>query len=636
MKREGARRPLAGRSVAFKVAIIYAFVGGLWILLSDNVVAALAPDLEALLRMQLYKGWFFIAASSVLLYLLIHRQMRPMLRFQERLRESEAKYQRILNSAKDAIVLVDLDEGTIADLNTRAAEILARPIPRLIGKPIKALFPPGEGDAYLALLDDIAGGRSSAEQIELYNEKERKEQPVEVTASAFEIDGRRMMQGTFREIAEPEQAGRRALEEVDELREEARRARFLAETSSILVGTLEYETTLQNITSLAVPALADWCVLDVTQADGSVRRGAGAHRDPKMQETVAGLLAYAPDPQHPQQVLQAIRNEESVLHTDVSEEWMKSLAHDSEEQRLLQELGAVDLLTVPLVTHGRVVGALTLALCEHERRFDTTHVELARAFARHAAYAIDNANRLRNLQASARRDADFLASMADDFRAPLNDLVSYANLLEREIAEGATPAQRQELENLLDSARELLRLSADARAYAAREGEGTVQVELLDLVEVAREAAALVEPAAADRAVRLRLSTPEGPVIAETDPAKLREVLVDLLGRGVQTATEELVLHLAITDGAAVFEVRGAGGETDVDARREGKDSSIVEEAAPQPPGELDLGSTGKLVDLLGASLKSTTEADEGPVFSLRLPLASPPSRTPSDAGRPG
>src|SRR5207248_9081092 len=60
-----------------------------------------------------------------------------------------------------------------------------------------------------------------------------------------------------------------------------RRLAFLAEASSVLAGSLDYKATLTNLARLAVPQLADWCVVHIVEEDGSVRPLAVTHVHPE-------------------------------------------------------------------------------------------------------------------------------------------------------------------------------------------------------------------------------------------------------------------------------------------------------------------------------------------------------------------
>ena len=67
-----------------------------------------------------------------------------------------------------------------------------------------------------------------------------------------------------------------------------RRLAFLAEASQVLALSLDFETTLQGVANLVVPALADWCCVDILEADGSIRRIAAAMGEPVLSEMKNG------------------------------------------------------------------------------------------------------------------------------------------------------------------------------------------------------------------------------------------------------------------------------------------------------------------------------------------------------------
>ena len=90
--------------------------------------------------------------------------------------------------------------------------------------------------------------------------------------------------------------------------------RFLAEASSILAASLDYEDTLPTIAKLAVPFLADACLIDVVEPDGDVRRVAAVHRDAGRADAIEEALRAKPEPTalyHP--VVRALRTGMSDL-----------------------------------------------------------------------------------------------------------------------------------------------------------------------------------------------------------------------------------------------------------------------------------------------------------------------------------
>lgn len=81
-----------------KIAIIYALVGALWILLSGWLLEFLVADPSLITRLTMYKGWAFIAVTAVVLYQLIARNHAKMLRVSETVREQERIYRELFEN----------------------------------------------------------------------------------------------------------------------------------------------------------------------------------------------------------------------------------------------------------------------------------------------------------------------------------------------------------------------------------------------------------------------------------------------------------------------------------------------------------------------------------------------------------
>src|SRR3954454_21843720 len=61
---------------------------------------------------------------------------------------------------------------------------------------------------------------------------------------------------------------------------------FLAQASGVLAGSLDYERTLSEVARLVVPDIADWCAVDIVEADGSLRQITSVHPDPEQEALV--------------------------------------------------------------------------------------------------------------------------------------------------------------------------------------------------------------------------------------------------------------------------------------------------------------------------------------------------------------
>ena len=185
--------------------------------------------------------------------------------------------------------------------------------------------------------------------------------------------------------------------EITDRKRAERRAELLADASALLDTSLEYEATLANAVRIPVPALSDWCLIDVIDADGALRRHAVAHVDASREELARELDArYPADLEARTGRAEVIRSGRPQLLEEVSDALLQSLTDDAEHFRMLRELGWASALLVPLRTRGQTFGVMTLGVEEERRRFDEFDLAIARGVAERAATAIDNARLYRD------------------------------------------------------------------------------------------------------------------------------------------------------------------------------------------------------------------------------------------------
>jgi signal transduction histidine kinase len=230
-------------------------------------------------------------------------------------------------------------------------------------------------------------------------------------------EAERSAASTLANIAAAAVATTRLYEEQTKTSEERR---FLAEASAILASSLDYEATLKNVASLAVPQFADWCAVDVVAEDGTVERLTVAHADPDQVRWATELMHRFPRPgPDAAYVAEVLRAREPALVRDISEERLAEVTR--EIPGLFDVLRPLDLkssMCVPLVTRGRAFGALTFV--SSRRRYGSTDLALAEDIARRAAVAVDNAlllQRREHAQRAAEAAQQRLGVLADASQA---------------------------------------------------------------------------------------------------------------------------------------------------------------------------------------------------------------------------
>jgi PAS domain S-box-containing protein len=182
--------------------------------------------------------------------------------------------------------------------------------------------------------------------------------------------------------------------------------RFLAEAGEALATSLDIEATLATIARLAVPRLADWCVVHLVQEDGSVSQIAVAHADPERVAWARRLQEQYPvDPDIDQGVVRVARTGLPEIIPEVTDEMLVAAARDPEHLALLRLVGFTSVLFVPMIARERSVGVITFVTAESRYRYGERDLELTQELARRAALAIDNA-RLYDAERAARLQAE--------------------------------------------------------------------------------------------------------------------------------------------------------------------------------------------------------------------------------------
>jgi PAS domain S-box-containing protein len=137
--------------------------------------------------------------------------------------------------------------------------------------------------------------------------------------------------------------------------------------------------------------------------------------------------------------------------------------------------------------------------------------------------------------AADRAKSDFLAMMSHGLRTPLTGIVGYTDLLDAEIVGPVNQRQRQSLQRIRECSAHLLELIDDVLSFAKAESQAPdVQPERVDVAGIARAAAAVIEPVIARKGIRLEVRTPDSPLVVETDPRKLRQILLNLLSNAAK------------------------------------------------------------------------------------------------------
>ena len=233
--------------------------------------------------------------------------------------------------------------------------------------------------------------------------------------------------------------------------------------------------------------------------------------------------------------------------------------------------------------------------------------------------------------------ASFLATMSHELRTPLNAMIGYTDLLQMGVPEPIPDGAREQVRRVGLSARHLLQLIEEILTFSRLEaGRETVQAETVDLRELVQEVSAILEPLAQERGLRFDVPRTTSPAELRTDPRKLRQILINLVGNAVKF-TERGGVELSVADeaGWVCLRVRDTGIgispdhlETVFEPFRQ-----VETDRARRAHGSgLGLSVARRLTLLLDGELRVESTPGQGSTFTLRLPAQGPAE---ADSGDP-
>src|SRR5271165_3088875 len=148
---------------------------------------------------------------------------------------------------------------------------------------------------------------------------------------------------------------------LNRMRDQRRRLEFLIGATANLDASLDPAETLRKIARTAVPELAELCVIDLLDRQGSIGDTVAAAVDPAVAAGVERLRKARPldlDSSHP--VARVLRGGEPLLVEDLTDRAiLRQAAQSDEHQRFMQETGYRAAAVFPMVARGRTHGAIS-------------------------------------------------------------------------------------------------------------------------------------------------------------------------------------------------------------------------------------------------------------------------------------
>ncbi|MCW3013959.1 MAG: domain S-box protein [Solirubrobacterales bacterium] len=394
-------------------------------------------------------------------------------RLVEDLKRAHLRLSQILGALTEAVTVSDAD-GRVVYANAAAAELLGA-----LDTDEVLRAGPGELAERFRMTDER--GEPIPED-DLPHRRLFQGLPVAptLTRSVHRDSGRTLWLRTTSTLLDDGQLAVNVIQDITTEKEGALRQRLLAQAGETLAGALGQPDTYEHVARLAVPALADCCVVELIGPDGDLELVLVEHIDAERATAVRRLQQrLAPDVHVRTGGASVLSDLRPDVINDVSDELLQVAAQHDDDLTELRALAPRSVLRLPMAVHDRALGVMTLANDVSARVFSDADVALALDLAGRAAVAVDNARLYaeqartqRELEASLRRlqllaDAGFggLIRGVEDRIIEANgtflDMVGYDRVEDLPPWPQMTPAEWAD---------------ADARAVAEMRASGTADI----------------------------------------------------------------------------------------------------------------------------------------------------------------
>lgn len=264
-----------------------------------------------------------------------------------------------------------------------------------------------------------------------------------------------------------------------------------------------------------------------------------------------------------------------------------------------------------------------------ERRLRVAMSEQLREINEHLLIAALREQELTQLAESANEaKSAFLAMMSHELRTPLTAIIGYEELISDGLTGPVTEEQKNALSRVRASAMHLLALIEQVLTLTNIElKRESVQRERFTLGQLIRSVAVLISPLASEKRLEFTVSLDDEDAVIESDPMRLKQVLVNLLGNAVRfTDAGRVTLDVRLDAQHATFAVRDTGiGIALSDQERVFEPFWQAEQRPTRKVGGSGLGLTvaRRTARLLGGDVTVESALGRGSTFTLRVPLAA-------------
>ncbi len=396
---------------------------------------------------------------------------------------------------------------------------------------------------------------------------------------------------------------------------EERRAAFIASAGQELAASLDYEQTLASLARLIVPNLAEMCVIDIAETEGSLRRAAIAHRNPEDETVLKGQIGTTKH-EVPEALVRIMQTGDATLVGSASTLFQYVTGNP--------DPGSRTLVFLPLVSRGQTIG-VAAAVAPEARPFTRDDLALFTELARRASLAIDNARLYLESQQAVRAREEVLAIVSHDLRNPLNAVTLGSSLLQ--MSTNLSDDDREQIDTIGVSARRMARLIEDLLDVTRLEGGKRLPIDpsTVEVGELLNEAEELFRAQASAASVSMEYHDGDELPAVRADRHRVMQVLSNLIGNSMKFTPPggRITVRAKSEDGHVLFSVSDTGPGIPKENLSDIFTPYWQAKRAERLGAGLGLGIAKGIVEAHGGKIWAESEPGRGTTFYFTLPVAN-------------
>ncbi len=576
--------------------------GEAWLVVTHISAAELAHMIQPLRATLLGGTALLLALAGVLSALLARawhrRDARAVARVQREARESAASLRLILQSNPNAMLIVDRN-GVITDANPSAEATFGHGPGEMRALRVEELIPNAASGSHARLLDSYFAGphaRPMGIGVDLAaRRKDGSEFPAEISLAPLTLRGEPVVVATVVDITVRKQAEltARELNNILERRVEDRTLELRRAEADLRLMLESSASGLYGVDRAGRVTFMNPAACAILGVEAAKIVGTHSHE-------------FVADDGRP--------GESGTYVERTLRDGMRFTVDDASFRHAAGGTVPVMFSTHPMLRDGEIVGAVVSFTDMTERR----RMDEAREDALHEAERL------------ARARSDFLSNMSHEIRTPLNGVLGVAQVGHRDLH--ANPVAREAFTKILESGRTLLGIVDNVLDFSRIEaGKVHVEATLVRLPDLLDEVVVSISPIATAKSIGLTVVREPGcPELCITDPMRVKQVLLNLLGNAVKFTTRgEVVLTVDRTGDKLQFVVRDTG--IGISPEQSERIFSAFEQADSSTTRQF--GGTGlglaicrRITELMQGTISMQSRPGVGSEFTVTLPLLEPPA----------